>query len=175
MLKGMDRSQLQKILLKMSVLAIALLSWASLSYLLNTRPQEKLAVESPLLTLVRLPASLPTQFPVQMVFAPSVRAVATKDMEIISLRCWDHGDLKVRATSAKWVRVTGRPCQNESSLDEIQVTNLTNGYTGTVFSASTEQLTTDFLPLENGHNNILIRLAHAGGITLENQFLFIKE
>ncbi len=179
----MDQSQVRWALLKISIISLAVSSWIFTSFILETRPDDPgLAMnmensvspgpEDALQVLARLPASIPAQLPVA--FAPETRVMPPIKMDIVKLGCWDLADLAPQTVEARWVRLTGRPCQSDPTADSIEIRNLTNGYIGTVFSAQTDQFTTDFIPLQEGNNEILVRLGHADGVAYENRFTFVR-
>lgn len=179
----MDQSQVRWALLKISLLSLAVSSWVFMSFILETRPEDAgLALnmhnsvvpqpEDALKVLARLPASIPAQIPVA--FAPQTKSMAPIKMDVLKLGCWDLGDLQPQTVEARWVRLTGRPCQSDTGPEQIEIRNLSNGYVGTVFVAQNDQLTTDFIPLQEGQNEILFRLGHDAGVAFENRFTFVR-
>lgn len=174
----MDQQQVRWALLKISLTALAGMTWIFSGFVFESRP-EVAGVEAPapltpidsLATLVRLPASLPPR-----VFAPgpALAGTAAIRMETVKLGCWDLGDASEMATSARWVRLTGRPCQTDSSADSIRIQNLTNGYQGTVFTSQRDLMTSDFIPLQEGANSIQITIDHTEGVRLESRFTVVK-
>lgn len=179
----MDRSQVRWALLKISLVALGAMTWVSAGFVLETRPDAVLVAmndrnsvsphEDALATLVRLPASLPA-VPAQ-IFAPTARTIDPIQMEVVKLSCWDMGEMQPQSVDARWVRFTGRPCQSDSTPENIEVINTTNGYVGTVFAAQRDLMTTDFIPLQEGPNEILMKLGHEGGVIFENRFTFNKQ
>ncbi len=163
-------------LLKISLIALALMSWVFVGFLFDSRPDSEVAAEmadDPLVSLVRLPASLQSgQLP--KVFHES-RAFEPIRMEVIKLGCWDIRDQVGPMTSARWVRLTGRPCQSDPGVDAIRVTNITNGYRGTVFLSESQNLTTDFIPLSEGENELLLELGWGQGPVWENRIVLLKK
>lgn len=163
-------------LLKVSVLALAGMTWIFCSFVFATRPEE---VEADALSaLVRLPASIPSQLPDSLpgVFAPTIKINEPIEMEVVKVPCWDKSDDGDQETSARWIRLTGRPCQlSHGSEDQVSVRNLTNGYSATVFANQASGMTTDFIPLREGKNEILIRFEQTPGAALESQFTFYRE
>ena len=53
--------------------------------------------------------------------------------------------------------------------------NLTNGYVATVFPTQPVGMTTDFIPLQEGKNDIVIRYNQSAGVAVENQYSFNRE
>lgn len=164
----MDRHQVRFALLKMTALALALTSWVFWGFIYTTRPEEAAAELNALGALIRLPASLPAQL------APSTKTLQPIRMDVFKLACWDLKDGDNRETDARWIRLTGHPCQNQN-LDSVTVRNLSNGYVATVFPAQKGELTTDFIPLQMGQNDILIRFENEPGSSLESQFSIKRE
>lgn len=165
----MDRNQVRYALLKVTVVVLALTAWVFWGFLYNTRPEEVADVNA-LETLIRLPASLPAKL------APSTKTLQPIKMDIFKIACWDvqGGAEEVRATDARWIRLTGRPCQNQNR-ESVSVRNISNGYAATVFTAGAKDMTTDFIPLQMGKNDILIRFESEPGSVLESQFAINRD
>ncbi len=177
----MDQSQVRWALLKISFVSLAVSSWIFTSFILETRPEVTAVAlnmensvspgpEDALQVLARLPASIPAQLPVA--FGPQTRAMAPIKMDIVKLGCWDLGDVEPQTIEARWIRLTGKPCQSDPGVHDIEIRNLTNGYVGTVFG--TDTFTTDFIPLQEGRNEILLRLGQGAGVAFENRFTFVR-
>lgn len=164
----MDRNQERISLLKISGVALALSTWVFWSTLLGTRPLAAPADVSALGVLVRLPASLPGKL------QPSTKTLQPIKMDIMKIACWDGSDQGERGTDARWVRFTGRPC-GKQNMETVTVKNLANGYSATVFASSAKDLTTDFIPLQMGRNEILIRFENEPGSSIESQFAINRD
>lgn len=148
-------------------------SWVFISFLFATRPDAP--VIDPLTSLVRLPASLPSELP-HNVFGGETRITEPIRMDTLEMRCWDLRDAPERRVRSRWVRLSGRPCLGKRDAEKISVRNLANGHTATVFSAmSSENLTTDYIPLQPGQNEILIRMQESPGVALEYKFILQRE
>jgi hypothetical protein len=164
----MDRNQVRLRLLKISGGVLALSTWVFWSSLYGTRPEEAPVDASALGVLVRLPASLPAKL------QPSTKTLQPIKMDIMKIACWDGSDLQERGTDARWVRFTGHPC-GKQNLDSVTVKNLANGYSATVFASGKKDLTTDFIPLQMGRNEILIRFENEPGSSFESQFAINRD
>jgi hypothetical protein len=164
----MDRNRVRFNLLKISAGVLALSTRVFWGSLYNTRPEEAPADVSALGVLVRLPASLPAKL------QPSTKTLQPIKMDIMKIACWDGKDLTERGTDARWVRFTGHPCGTQNSAG-VTVKNLANGYAATVFTSHGEELTTDFIPLQMGRNDILIRFENEPGSVFENQFAINRD
>lgn len=160
----MDRNQVRWALLKITALALLGTTWVFWSFVYATRP-EAAPVTNPLEALMRLPASLPA------VVQPTTKVLPPIEMSVTALNCWDMKDGAERETAARWMRLTGKPCQFQGSADSVTVKNLSNGYAATVFD-SAGRLTTDFIPLQIGKNDILVRFESGRDIAVESQFTF---
>jgi hypothetical protein len=174
----MDQQQVRWALFKISVVALAGCSWIFTSFVFATRPEEQLIAGEPgdaLVSLVRLPASLPA-VPAQLpkLLVPDAKPFEPIQMNVLKLPCWDTGAMKEQAVNARWVRLTGRACQTSVGAEAIEIRNESNGYTGTVFTAQQNLLTTDFIPLQKGANEIVVRIGEADGVALENRFVLVK-
>lgn len=173
-------------MLKISLVALMGCTWVFWSFLFASRPEET-DVDT-LTSLVRLPASIPAQIPgisnipglqkslPGVAFAPPTsRAAPPIEMDIVKVPCWDKTDEVENETSARWVRLVGKNCESDASSDTVTVRNLTNGYVATVFPTQLKGMTTDFIPLQAGKNEILIRFNQGAGVTTESQVSFIRE
>ena len=108
--------------------------------------------------------------------SPQAKVADPIEMGIVRLPCWDHAGEPTVDTSARWVRLTGRVCQNEGGAESISVRNLTNGFSATVFPTLGKGMTTDFIPLQSGQNAILIRFDQGEGMAAkESQFSLVGE
>lgn len=162
-------------LLKVTLLVLAGSTWVFWSFVFSTRPET--AAEDALESLVRLPASLPQQIP-GMSTLPSTRANDPIEMDVVRIPCWEKSSSPQIDTSARWIRLTGRRCQGEAAAplaDSVSVRNLTNGYVATVFPMQNRNMTTDFIPLQSGHNEILIHFDQGEGASVESQVSFVRE
>lgn len=167
-------------LLKLSVLVLLGSTWLFSGFVLESRPTEGQASAKqmdPLSQLVRLPASLQTQLPgniagIPLVFAPQAKVAEPIHMNVVNVPCWDRNDLAAQVVSARWIRLVGRTCQGNFAAESVTVRNLANGYDGTVFNANASSMTTDFIPLESGQNQILIRFESEPGVSMETRLTF---
>ena len=173
----MDRNQVRFALLKISLAVLAGTTWVFSSFIFATRPEEQ--GTDTLSSLVRLPASLPAQLPNGLpgmaMLTPTTKPLPPIEMNAMALPCWDKQDSESRATSARWVRLTGKACQTVANADAVTVHNVSNGYMATVFSPSISEMTTDYIPLQTGKNEILIRFATEPGARLESRFTVLRE
>ncbi len=163
-------------MLKIALVGLLGSTWVFWSFIFSTRPEE--VDQDTLTALVRLPASIPSQLPNNLpgVFAPAVKVNEPIEMGEIKVACWDKSDESEQATGLRWIRITGRPCgATDSDVDTVSVRNLTNGYAATVFTLQSRGLTTDFIPLQAGKNNILIRFEQGPGAAFEQQLSFYRE
>ncbi|HMN68826.1 MAG TPA: hypothetical protein PKC28_09845 [Bdellovibrionales bacterium] len=163
----MDRHQVRWALLKITTVILGVSTWIFWSFVFATRPEQ--ARVDTLASLVRLPASLPAAL------APTTKVAAPVRMDVLPLSCWDqpeHG--KTQSVGARWVRLTGKACGKEHS-GGFTVLNRSNGYVATVFAARPGDLTTDFIPLEAGGNEIEIRYESTPGARVENRFVLTRE
>ncbi|MGE0526968.1 MAG: hypothetical protein AB7G93_04085 [Bdellovibrionales bacterium] len=166
----MDRHQVRYTLLKLTGLVLIATTWVFWSFVYGTRPETPDA--DALTTLVRLPASLPG------VFTPEVKSVGPIRMDVHKLGCWDQAGSQLIDVSARWVRLTGKTCDSGTRAETVTVRNLSNGYVATVFAAAPGELTTDFIPLQVGRNEILVRIEQGADkdsdVSLENLFTFVR-
>ncbi len=183
----MNRGRLRYNMLKITLLTLALSTWVFCSFIYATRPPESASesASDAFTNLVRLPASLPAQIPgiseitalpQKFIFAPQEAMSEPIEMKSLKIGCWESVEGSKLATRAQWVRLTGKVCQGrQNPQDNVVVRNLTNGYVATVFPASADRLTTDFIPLQAGKNDILISISQEPGSTVENRLSLSRE
>jgi hypothetical protein len=173
----MDRNQVRFALLKISLAVLAGTTWVFSSFIFATRP-ERTGTDA-LSSLVRLPASLPTQLPNALpsmgLLQPTTKPLPAIRMDAMAVPCWDKVEKSDMETSSRWVRLTGKACQTVAALDGVTVQNMANGYMATVFAPAEGELTTDFIPLNEGKNEIRIRFATEPGAQLESRFTLTRE
>lgn len=171
----MDRHQVRLALLKISLGLLAICTWVFWSFVFATRPERR--DSDTLASLVRLPASLPEQLPDKLpsLLAPTTKPLPAIQMNAMKIPCWDKMDRTDLGTDSRWVRLTGKACQALVPPDSIRVRNLANGYVATVFAPSANELTTDFIPLETGKNEIMIQFETEPGVQLESKFTLLRE
>ena len=154
-------------LLKATALVLLGTTWVFWSFVYATRP-EAAPGATPLETLIRLPASLPG------VVQPTTKVLPPIEMNVAAVNCWDMKDDASRETGARWVRLTGKACQFQGNSENVTVKNLANGYAATVFDAG-GRMTTDFIPLQMGKNDILVRFSSGRDVAVESRFVFTRQ
>ncbi len=164
----MDRNQSRMALLKATALVLLGTTWVFWSFVYATRPEAVSPSTTPLEALIRLPASLPA------VVQPTTKVLPPIEMNVAALDCWDLKNESDRSTDARWVRLTGRACDFRGNSENVTVKNTSNGYSATVFD-SNGRLTTDFIPLQMGKNDILIRFEKGRDLAVESRFVFIRQ
>lgn len=166
----MDRNQVRWAILKITALVLLGTTWVFWSFIYATRPEDP-SPTNPLEGLMRLPASLPAHLA-----SAASKPNTVVDMNTVDLPCWDLNDRVEKDTSSRWMRLTGKACQVDGATAEtVTVRNLSNGYVATVFGLEKNLLTTDYIPLQAGKNEIMIRLASGPGVALESQFTFWRK
>ncbi len=163
----MTRNQARFTLLKVTAFVLLGTSWVFGSFVYSSRPEQATAA-NPLQKLIRLPASLPIQL------APTTKVLPPIDMNVVALPCWDVKEAGPKDTGARWIRLTGKACQVNGNAENVSVRNLSNGYSATIFPAS-GALTTDFIPLQMGKNDIMIRFESSRGVSVESLFTFSRQ
>lgn len=165
----MDRHQVRYALLKITALVLLGSTWVFWSFVYATRP-EQVAPKNPLDALIRLPASLPAQL-----VAPAVKVMKPVEMEVMKVACWDVQDAAERGTDARWIRLTGRACQSDYGVDKISLRNVSNGYVATIFDDEKGLLTTDYIPLQMGKNDLVIRFESGPGVSSEQSVTLVRK
>lgn len=91
--------------------------------------------------------------------------VVSEHPEIIDLGCLDSKNAtpKALASTGSLVRIQAQVCQENASvppeLSEVKITNVSNGYEGTVFyhGEQSRSFTSDYMVLKSGKNKIQLQ------------------
>jgi hypothetical protein len=166
----MDLHKLRLKLLKIGLVILGMTSWIFASFVLSTRPEESATPDTALTSLVRLPASLPHDG-IEAIgrFGSVPRVSEPPRMELLKVNCWDLEKASL-GTSSQWIRLVGGAC---GANLVTQVRNLTNGYSATVFSLANGKLTTDFIPMDVGSNDLEITL-ESEQATSQNHLIVVR-
>ncbi|MCE3009833.1 MAG: hypothetical protein LW875_04385 [Proteobacteria bacterium] len=70
---------------------------------------------------------------------------------------------------ATHLRLVRSKCGQGASLKELEITNITNGFTASVVFLKQEKVTTDYIDLADGENLFLIKGTAADGSTFEKK------
>ena len=83
----------------------------------------------------------------------------------LEFNCQSH---ITQATAAQKVRITGPLCGMESQSEHIKtdITNLSNQTKGTAFNHPNQTFLTDYIPLELGENQIVLKFVYQNGKTI---------
>lgn len=163
----MDLYRLRLSLLKIAIPVLLGTTWMFFAFVMETKPAGQ-----PVGTidrLARLPASISTG---QLPLGPKSKASEPVRMDTVELPCWDQGTSAERAVTARWVRLVGRTCKAGGTV--VSVKNLANANVGTVLPEAKGQLTTDYMPLESGRNEILFTIESAPGVILESRLTLVR-
>ncbi len=76
---------------------------------------------------------------------------------------------------ARLVRIKIKPCQGSvAQIDGSRVVNLANGNEGTLFQLENGEITTDYIHLVRGQNQLKIRLKSANGRTYASELTIVR-
>jgi hypothetical protein len=109
----------------------------------------------------RLPASI-----------PSAPVAPPNDLQAhlsLDLNCGDHGKLAFKASrkvNGQWAQLRGRVCGSDK-LKTVEIMNLNNGFTASVFSLGLQQYQTDLIQLDDGINKIRVKIIPIKGAIVE--------
>ena len=162
----MDLHQQRASLLKIAIPVLLGSTWMFFAFVMDTRPAANRPTGA-IDRLARLPASLSAGEPL----VPA-KVLEAPRMDVVRLPCWDQSAVKEMAVSARWVRVVGRNCNSEGAT--VSVRNLANANVATVLPEAKGQITTDFIPIESGRNDILFTFESAPGKILERRVTLIR-
>jgi hypothetical protein len=116
-----------------------------------------------LATVERGPASIPTGGPIE---ADSLKSRLSLDL---NCRAQKEEELKVQG---QWTQLRGRLCGLEK-LKSVEILNLANGFTASVFSLGLQQYQTDLIQLNRGRNLLRVRLIPYRG-PVEEKTLIVR-
>ena len=74
--------------------------------------------------------------------------------------------------SGQWAQLRGRVCQFEK-LKAVEIVNLQNGFTASVFNVGVQQYQTDLIQLDQGSNKVRVRFIPLKG-SIEEQTVVIE-
>lgn len=80
--------------------------------------------------------------------------------------------LAVQKIDGAWVQLKGRMCNNEK-MKTVEITNLKNGFTASVFNMGTRQYQTDLIQLGQGDNEIRVRITPVKGDVEEQTIVVV--
>ena len=163
----MDCHRQRASLLKIAIPVLLGSTWMFFAFVMDTRPAGRRPTGT-IDRLTRLPASLSTG---QLPLGEVVKAEAPR-MDVLRVPCWDEGASDEMAVSARWVRVVGRNCKTDGAT--VSVRNVTNANVATVLPDAKGQITTDFIPLEAGRNEIVFTFESAPGKILERRVTLVR-
>jgi len=114
-------------------------------------------------TLSRTPAAIP---PAKLL------AQNLQEHLQVDLNCGKlfKAELKVKA---QYAQLKGRMCKNKNGQVTVEITNLNNGFTASVFDVGTTEYKTDLIQLDQGPNKIRVRFVSPRG-SVEEQTLVIQ-
>ena len=105
----------------------------------------------------RLPAAIPeTVVPI-----PEVHSKLALD-----LNCGLGKKMAGLKVQGQWAQLRGRMCGSDK-LKQVEITNLNNGFTASVFSLGVQQYQTDLIQLEQGSNKIRVKITPLKGSAIE--------
>jgi len=166
-----DRSAAQSLYFKIVFGVLGVFTYALVASILSFRPETE--PKDLITSMVRLPAALPAalpsiQVPVNLpMFNQAEKVQEPIKIETLALSCWDVSQGQSMTTSARWVRLVGRACAETLKTESWQVSNQSNGFSATVFAPASKQLTTDYIPLAAGKNEIRFAVLDADGVSHE--------
>lgn len=114
----------------------------------------------------RGPASIP---PLTAVPIPHFKTKLAYD-----LNCGLNKKIKNLKMNGQWAQLKGRVCDNKK-LKKVEITNLNNGFTASIFDVGVSQYQTDLIQLDQGTNKIRVRITPLEGsaeeqtVVIENQ------
>jgi hypothetical protein len=132
--------------------------------LLATNPKEPSAAS--IGAIARAPASLVTMaLNTEQTVAPLLERTST-----LVFDCQPPVSAIV-TQDTKQIRLSGKLCATESA----EVTNMTNGYTATIFKSTPDRFTSDYIHLAEGNNRLRITYLNGDGQHESKEFQLSRE
>lgn len=154
--------QAQLALLKYSLFTCALLAIFVSVSILDARPTDSESVVEQVVGIVsRVPAALPAM----LTETPKIETHA--DFQVWQPPCLGPtSKLPALATNSHWLRLATATCDRHKEILDTSLLNESNGFVATVFTPNRSNLTSDFIPLAAGKNNMHMEVKLASGETL---------
>lgn len=112
----------------------------------------------------RIPAAIPTP---QKIVPQNLKTHLAMD-----LNCGLNKKMSGLKVSGQWAQLKGRMCSSDK-LKLVEITNLNNGFTASVFSIGVKNYQTDLIQLDEGANKIRVRITPVKG-SVEEQTVIIN-
>lgn len=112
----------------------------------------------------RMPSSIPPELKQAL---PEIKTWLAMD-----LNCGLNKKLTGLKVSGQWAQLKGRMCSS-SKLKTVEITNLNNGFTASVFDQGGQDYQTDLIQLNQGSNKIRVRITPLKG-SVEEQTIIIE-
>lgn len=90
----------------------------------------------------------------------------------VDLNCGDRQKPELKA-HGHWAQLKGRMCKPKKGTFVVEITNMSNGFTASVFDLGSQQYQTDLIQLDRGSNKIRVRIVSPVG-AVEEQTLLIE-
>ena len=84
----------------------------------------------------------------------------------LDLNCGISKKLAAAQVRGQWAQLKGRVCGNKK-LKLVEITNLNNGFTASVFEVGTQDYQTDLIQLDQGANKIRVKMTPQKGSIVE--------
>ncbi len=142
-------------LIGFTLVALSLVNAYSFAKLYSTTyvSEESLATKAP-----RMPAAI----------SPEIKAPAV-DLNTrlaLDLNCDLNHKMAGLKVMGQWAQLKGRVCENKK-LKLVEITNLNNGFTASIFEVGTQNYQTDLIQLVQGANKIRVKITPEKGSVVE--------
>lgn len=105
-----------------------------------------------------------------------IASIPTKDKTSVAsaLPHYTQFDLNCNKNAVKpvvvhggYVQFQGKTCLQKKSVDGLEIVNISNGYTASIFNSGSDKYQTDLIQLKHGDNEIAIRYRESSGKPVE--------
>ena len=90
------------------------------------------------------------------------------------LNCGTGRKMTAQKINGGWVQLKGRMCNNEK-MKNVEITNVKNGFTASIFNMGTRQYQTDMIQLSLGDNEIRVRITPVKGDVEEQTIVVVGQ
>ncbi len=107
--------------------------------------------------------------------ARGIASIPTKEKAVTSaLPHFTQFDLNCNRNAVKpvvvhggYVQFQGKSCLQKKSAEGLEIVNISNGYTASIFNSGADKYQTDLIQLKHGDNEIAIRYRESSGKPVE--------
>lgn len=166
----MNRTQAHIALLKVSLIFAGLLAGLVGVSVLNTRPTAGPSIVAGVVNnmVARVPAAIP-----RLLKDKSAAKIVRPEFEVWNIPCLGQQGLATHQTQSRWIRLSTHDCESAFSASHLE--NKTNGFVATIFVPNSAMMTSDFIPLNVGANQLNLDVTMDSGEKIKLSWVVTRE